>query len=321
MLNPATNRKRFVLPEVFELALTTSEEQEFGRRMARLMDQGIDFRTMAKATLQNTLGESAAPVMIKWIGTDAMAEPTLFARALALYFGDGAASVLGAVESLASEFMDNRGSGGPLPALDAVEDGPDPPRTSAFDQAPVSSGPTWRRLERFDANPSTSNVREAMILPTRGEGKIDLEVGKGFGLDMGVWHEMKRSLYSNEEGRDLLCRIWRHYGEALGEKSWRMLGTSKDISLSSLEDLSRDLGWGELIVSGEMDHGTSLNVSVKNCSFCELGSRADHFPSGCEFAGLCEGFAKSLYGGNRTIKGIRGPDGGDGVCKFEIRRP
>lgn len=85
------------------------------------------------------------------------------------------------------------------------------------------------------------------------------------------------------------------YGSVLFESLNKAAMASKDSdppNEKSLAELLMKTGCGKLSIEGDIEHGTELSFSVKNCAFC--GNRAHEF--GCNFLrGIILGLSTGLY--------------------------
>lgn len=105
------------------------------------------------------------------------------------------------------------------------------------------------------------------------------------------------------------------YGSVLFESLNKAAMANKDLdppNEKSLADLLMKTGCGKLSIEGDIERGSRLSFSVKNCAFC--GKRIHEL--GCNFLrGIIVGLSAGLYAKQykSTVECVQGKDGAH-VC-------
>jgi len=145
-----------------------------------------------------------------------------------------------------------------------------------------------------------------------------------------AWSALRKEMYSKfSSGAEvILLDMGKSYGsklvvslsEALTEEDKLSYGSSA--SRLDPRDFSRMVtmtGWGRVTISGDLETGSHISVSVANCVFCE---GEDDVVLGCPFLkGVSLGIATSLYKAPFYIfSSCVNEQSRKHVCKFELSR-
>jgi predicted hydrocarbon binding protein len=107
-------------------------------------------------------------------------------------------------------------------------------------------------------------------------------------------------------------------GSTFGEEFMTYPG-EPDLVIRRLCDLAGAAGWGILVMIGDTQYGSKLNVVVANCIFCDGVTTTTSDQPICDFlTGAVKGITDKVYGTSHRVYEDRCIAMGDSICEVVV---